>query len=230
VKPSAESLRSVLAAVEHLGDDGLPAYPPRRPWPCPQPGIADAPLWVFGYGSLIWHPGFPFEEARIARVHGHHRALCIWSWEYRGTTEVPGLVLGLDRGGSCTGVAFRVGEAEREATVAYLLRRELTTPIYRPVRKPALLDDGRRVRVLTFVVERGSEQYAGRPGDARTVQVVASARGRRGPNAEYVQSTVQHLDELGIPCRRLRRIARALPAAGAAEQDAHGRQATGRSC
>ena len=210
MKPGAASLRSVLAAVEHLGDDGLPAYPPRQPWPRAAAGIADAPLWVFGYGSLIWHPGFPFEEARIARVHGHHRALCIWSWEYRGTVDLPGLVLGLDRGGSCTGVAFRVRESEREACVAYLLRRELTTDIYRAVRKRALLDDGRCVSALTFVVDRARDQYAGNPAEQRVVDVVAAARGRRGPNAEYVRSTVRHLDELGIPCRRLQRIVRAL--------------------
>lgn len=210
-------MRSVLAAVAHFGDDGLPAYPPPRPWPIAAGGIADPPLWVFGYGSLIWHPGFPFEEARIARVYGHHRALCVWSWEYRGTAEVPGLVLGLDRGGCCSGVAFRVREADREASVAYLLRRELTTDIYRPVRKRALLDDGRHVSVLTFVVERSNEQYAGRPGEAQLIEVVARARGRRGANAQYVRSTVQHLDELGVPCRRLRRIAHALPPEGASD-------------
>ncbi len=214
MKPSDALLRSVLAATEHLTEDGLPPYPPRRPWPELPAPMCRRPLWVFGYGSLIWHPGFPFSEAHIARVHGHHRALCVWSWEYRGTVDTPGLVLGLDHGGSCTGVAFRVPDAERDATVAYLLRRELTTEIYRPLRKPVVLIDGRRVSALTFVVDRSLEQYAGPMPFEELVAVVARARGRRGPNAEYVRNTVAHLEELGIPCRRLHRVAEALPGSG----------------
>lgn len=172
-------------------------------------GGADA-LWVFGYGSLVWHPGFPFEESCPAHVTGHHRALCVWSWEYRGTLQRPGLVLGLDRGGSCAGLAYHVAPAERGATIAYLLRRELTTPVYRPIWKHARLADGRSVRALTFAVNRRHGQYAGRPDFARLLEVVTTAAGRRGPNAEYVLSTAQHLRELGIPCQRLEQVARAL--------------------
>lgn len=211
VTPSATDLEAFLAAVEHLGDDGLPGYPPPRPWPVLEDGSGSGDvLWVFGYGSLIWHPGFPFEESCPAHVAGHHRALCVWSWEYRGTLERPGLVLGLDRGGSCAGLAYRVAPAERGATIAYLLRRELTTPIYRPLWKHARLADGRSVRALTFAVDRRHGQYAGRPDFARMLEVVTTAAGRRGANAEYVLSTAQHLRELGIPCQRLERVARAL--------------------
>lgn len=210
-----DDLDAFLAAVEHLGDDGLPAYPPPQPWPVlEQPGDGGPCLWVFGYGSLVWHPGFPFEERSPARIAGHHRALCVWSWEYRGTVQRPGLVLGLDRGGSCAGLAYRIACSQREATIAYLLRRELTTPVYRPVWKRARLTDGRQVQVLTFAVDRTHHQYAGRPGFAHLMQVVASASGRRGPNAEYVRNTAEHLRALGIPCQRLERVARALEAGG----------------
>jgi cation transport protein ChaC len=167
---------------------------------------------VFAYGSLIWHPGFPFSESRVGRVHGHHRALCVWSWEYRGTVRAPGLVLGLDRGGSCTGVVFRVAEADREATVAYLMRREVPAAVYRPVRKPVRLDDGRTVAALTFQVDRRQERYAGPIAEGETLGIVSSARGRRGANADYVCNTADHLERLGIPCARLRRLARALRA------------------
>src|SRR5690349_2563312 len=87
----------------------------------------DSDLWVFGYGSLIWKPGFEFVEQRPARLIGEHRSLCIYSMVHRGTPEKPGLVLGLDRGGACQGVAFRVARKQRDATVAYLREREQVT-------------------------------------------------------------------------------------------------------
>jgi len=199
-------------AAAQFAADGLPPYPPPRPWPPAPAHDFEGPLWVFGYGSLIWHPGFPFVESRTGRVHGHHRALCVWSWEYRGTVDAPGLVLGLDRGGSCTGVAFRVADAQREATVAYLLRRELPTEVYRPQRKAVQLADGRTVHALTFVVDRTQARYSGPLPQARVLAVVASARGQRGANAEYVCNTADHLAQLGIPCSRLRRLSQALRA------------------
>lgn len=210
MKHTPDPLGDFNAAVAHLGPDGLPAYPPRRPWPVLARPAPAGPLWVFGYGSLIWHPGFPFREHVAGRVHGHHRALCVWSWEYRGTPEHPGLVLGLDRGGSCAGVAYRVEDGERGATIAYLLRRELTTPIYRPVWKRVRLADARVVDALTFAVDRDHAQYAGRLEPTRLLEVVNAATGRRGPNADYVRQTVAHLAQLGIPCRRLERVAAAL--------------------
>jgi len=207
---SAAALDEFRAALAHLGEDGLPAWPPPPPWPALEGGLPSGSLWVFGYGSLLWHPGFPFLEAHGARLHGHHRALCVWSWEYRGTPRRPGLVLGLDRGGSCPGLAFRIAREQRDAAVAYLLRRELTTRVYRPVLRRVRLDDGRRVCALTFVVDRAHPQYAGRLDAAALARAVARASGRRGSNAEYVRNTAAHLEALGIPCRRLERVARAL--------------------
>src|SRR6201995_4229898 len=102
-------------------------------------------LWVFGYGSLIWRPGFSFAERRIATIHGYHRSLCIYSHVHRGTPERPGLVLGLDRGGACAGVAFRVAAARRVETLGYLRERELVTSVYREALLRTLIDDGRRV-------------------------------------------------------------------------------------
>ena len=121
-------------------------------------------LWVFGYGSLIWRPGFDFIERVPARLVGEHRALCVYSFDHRGTPEKPGLVLGLDRGGACRGIAFRVAGHLREATIEYLRSREQTTHVYREVMRSVWLDNEARDRVsaLTYVVDRGHVQYAGR--------------------------------------------------------------------
>ena len=120
-------------------------------------------LWVFGYGSLMWRPGFEFEERRPALLRGYHRAFCVYSHVHRGTPEKPGLVFGLDAGGSCRGVAFRVDAARAEDVKRYLQAREQVTLVYRDVVKPVeLVDEGRRVEALCFVVDRAHEQYAGR--------------------------------------------------------------------
>src|SRR5579863_4521013 len=117
-------------------------------------------LWVFGYGSLMWRPGFAFVERRPAIVRGYHRALCVYSHVHRGTPESPGLVLGLDRGGSCKGVAFRVREEDALATVAYLRQGEQVTLVYRELHLRAQLDDGRGVTALSYAVDRTHGQYA----------------------------------------------------------------------
>src|ERR1700756_4301513 len=121
-------------------------------------------LWVFGYGSLMWGPGFEFNEQVPARLSGGHRALCVFSFDHRGTPEKPGLVLGLDRGGACRGVAFRVVAQRREQTIEYLRSREQTTHVYREVMRSVWLEnEGRdRVSALAYVVDRGHIQYAGR--------------------------------------------------------------------
>ena len=167
-------------------------------------------FWVFGYGSLMWQPEFPHEESQPARVHGYHRALCLWSWRYRGSREAPGLVLGLDRGGSCPGIAFRVAAAHRERALRLLDDREMINRSYRPLMLPARLADGRRVRLLTFVISRDTPQYAGKLELAHIVEVVRHARGERGPNRDYVLNTVEHLQQMGFPCARLRAVARGL--------------------
>jgi cation transport protein ChaC len=155
-------------------------------------------LWVFGYGSLIWRPDFPFLERRIARLNGAHRALCVYSWVYRGTREKPGLVLGLDRGGACRGVAFRVAPEEWDGVVANLRAREQVTPVYLERTREIRFDDGCRAQGLTFVVDRGSPQYAGKLDEETQFAMVASAEGQAGPNRDYVVNTAAHLAELGM--------------------------------
>ena len=118
-------------------------------------------LWVFGYGSLMWRPGFDHVERTLATLHGFHRALCVLSHVHRGTPERPGLVLGLDRGGSCRGVAFRVQQENRDATMAYLTSREQVTMVYRETWHNLRLADGRMVRGVAYTVDRGHRQYRG---------------------------------------------------------------------
>jgi cation transport protein ChaC len=165
-------------------------------------------LWVFGYGSLMWNPGFPYEEAQHAVLTGHHRALCIYSTEYRGTPERPGLVFGLDQGGSCEGVAFNVPAPSRQSTLAYLAERELITGIYRAAHRTVALADGsgRHVPALCFIVERPHPQYAGRLSLGEQAAIVRASRGRRGLDLDYVLSTHRHLIELGIRDRALDRL------------------------
>jgi cation transport protein ChaC len=156
-------------------------------------------FWVFGYGSLMWRPGFDYEEAVPAVLNGARRSLCVYSWVHRGTREKPGLVLGLDRGGSCRGVAFRVSGGNRDAVVAYLRERELVTSVYRETWRPVrLLPDRRPVRALAFLVDRNHEQYAGRLPRSELLRLVTGSRGGSGDNEAYVVSTADHLALLGI--------------------------------
>ncbi|MEX6506923.1 gamma-glutamylcyclotransferase [Jiella sp. M17.18] len=163
-------------------------------------------LWVFGYGSLIWRPGFDPAERCKARLAGYHRALCVHSHVHRGTAERPGLVFGLDRGGSCVGMAFRVEDAKAEAVVAYLRARELVTNVYRELTLPVRLSDGRPVRALTYVVDRGHSQYAGRLGTAEAARIVGRAHGQSGPNLDYVVSALEHIHEMGLRDRWLEEV------------------------
>ncbi|HSI41943.1 MAG TPA: gamma-glutamylcyclotransferase [Xanthobacteraceae bacterium] len=157
-------------------------------------------LWVFGYGSLMWNPGFPFAERTPARLIGAHRSLCVLSVHWRGTPEQPGLVLGLDRGGSCLGVAFRVATADRTATIAYLREREQVTHIYREAVRRVWLKDGsgRNVPALCYLVDNAHPQYAGRLSLEERVRLVRRGHGHGGPNPDYVRATLEHLAELGI--------------------------------
>jgi len=155
-------------------------------------------LWVFGYGSLIWRPGFAYVERRKALVRGWRRRLCVYSHVYRGAPERPGLVLGLDNGGACRGVAFRVEARLRDATVRYLRERELVTGVYHERFAPAALDDGRRVLALTYVADRAHAQYAGAMSREATLALVRGAAGKSGDNAEYVLATRDYLRALGV--------------------------------
>jgi cation transport protein ChaC len=156
-------------------------------------------LWVFGYGSLMWRPGFDVLERVPAKLIGMHRALCVFSYVHRGTPERPGLVLGLDRGGMCRGIAYRVSASKRDETIAYLRDREQVTSVYREtVRRIELEDEGRRlVRALCYIVDRGHVQYAGRLSVNDSVHYVRQGHGRSGNNRDYVLETVRALEALG---------------------------------
>jgi glutathione-specific gamma-glutamylcyclotransferase len=156
-------------------------------------------LWVFGYGSLLWRPGFSFVERVPARLIGAHRALCVYSFVHRGTPERPGLVRGLDRGGTCRGIAFRVAAAERPATLAYLRGREQVTKVYRESVRSVWLegDPQQRVPALCYVVDRGHPQYAGRLTLAQQLHYIRQGHGQSGPNRDYVLETVHALEALG---------------------------------
>ena len=171
---------------------------------------APTDLWVFGYGSLMWRPGFPFAERRHARLDGYHRALCVYSHVHRGTPERPGLVLGLDRGGRCHGVAFRVEAGEAEATIQYLREREQVTAVYLERHLNVRIDDGRTARAVAYVVDRNHPQYAGRLPDADLVRFVSQGRGISGANPDYVRSTHEHLIAMGVTDPTLARIVAAL--------------------
>ncbi|TFF19674.1 gamma-glutamylcyclotransferase [Jiella endophytica] len=163
-------------------------------------------FWVFGYGSLIWRPGFDYEERAKARLAGYHRSLCIHSHVHRGTPERPGLVFGLDRGGSCVGMAFRVAGARRDETVDYLRARELVTNVYREIVLPVRIEGGRRVEAITYVVDRGHSQYAGRIDAAHAARIVRSGHGQSGPNVDYVKSAYEHIEALGLKDRWLQEV------------------------
>jgi cation transport protein ChaC len=157
-------------------------------------------LWVFGYGSLMWRTGFDYLERRQARLIGGRRALCVYSHIHRGTPERPGLVLGLDRGGSCRGIAFRVAAEKATATLSYLQERELVTKVYKEAVRPVELLEGagERVRALCFLVDRAHPQYAGGLSPEEQLHFVRQGHGRSGANPEYVVETVKHMRELGI--------------------------------
>lgn len=156
-------------------------------------------LWVFGYGSLMWRPGFAYLEKGPARLMGLHRALCVFSFVHRGTPERPGLVLGLDRGGMCRGIAYRVAASARADTIAYLRGREQVTTVYVETMRQIELEDEsrRRVRALCYIVDRSHVQYAGRLTLAESLHHVRQGHGRSGPNRDYVLETVRALEGLG---------------------------------
>jgi cation transport protein ChaC len=166
-------------------------------------------LWVFGYGSLMWRPGFEYIERVRARLIGEHRALCVYSFVHRGTPEKPGLVLGLDRGGACRGIAFRVGAPLRNHTIEYLRGREQTTNVYREVMRSVWLENEARQRVsaLAYVVDRGHGQYAGRLSLAEQLRHVQQGHGRSGNNRDYVLATVKSIEAQGFRDPQLHQLA-----------------------
>jgi glutathione-specific gamma-glutamylcyclotransferase len=168
--------------------------------------------WVFGYGSLIWNPGFPFLSTHLGRLKGAHRSLSIISHHHRGTVDQPGLVFGLTRGGSVRGMVFEVADKDWPAVRAYLEAREQVTMVYRDVMRPVVLDDGRRVMALTFVVDERHEQFAGNLSLEEQLAMVRVGVGISGRNTDYVINTARHLERLGIHDRVLMDLARRLEA------------------
>ena len=164
------------------------------------PEITERPLWVFGYGSLMWDPGFPVVERVLARLDGYHRSFCMSSIHHRGTVEDPGLVLALDpaEAAACHGVAFRVPDESAIETVAYLRERELISSAYLERQLKISLAAGDNVTALVYVVDTAHVQYVGGMPLEQQAQIISTAVGGRGPNTEYLWNTVSHLTELGI--------------------------------
>ena len=176
-------------------------------------------FWVFGYGSLMWRPGFDYIDASKARLHGFHRALCVRSFVHRGTPDSPGLVLGLDKGGSCLGIAFQIEPGLRSEVMAYLRARELVNNVYKERLAPVRLHDGRRVSAVAYVVDRDHIQYAGALSAGDAAQAVRGSVGQSGRNEEYVVNTVNHLRQLHIRDHWLEKVAGAIGADHAGEAD-----------
>ncbi len=154
----------------------------------------------------MWDPGFLYLESCRARIYGYHRSLCIRSIRYRGTRDLPGLVFGLDRGGSCTGMGYRIAQNRQREVADYLQDREMLNDIYEPCIRTIALDDGRQVAALTFVVRRQHHSYVKNLSAHEIARIVARARGQRGANIDYVQSTLDILESIGIRDRELYRV------------------------
>ncbi|WP_020590925.1 gamma-glutamylcyclotransferase [Kiloniella laminariae] len=166
-------------------DEHLPVEPGRE-------------FWVFGYGSLMWNPGFPHVEVQPATLQGYHRHFCIYSYFYRGTPDCPGLVLGLDQGESCIGMAYRVPAAERDVVLDYLFEREMISGVYHPRWVEVELKSGEKIPTATFVADVEHEQYAGKLSKQELIAHVLQGVGSSGRCYEYLENTVKHLKALEI--------------------------------
>ncbi|WP_260987547.1 gamma-glutamylcyclotransferase [Roseomonas gilardii] len=184
---------------------------------------ADGSLYVFAYGSLIWKPGFAVDGTHPALLRGYHRRFCIRSTRYRGTPERPGLVLGLDRGGACRGVALRVARSRAAEVLDYLHEREMSGGSYHQMRlKVRLLDEGRDVRAVAYVVDRQSDTYCAGLGPDEAAQAIGLGIGAMGSNRDYLLNTISQLRALGVRDAALERLADLLPPAGAVPGTAFG--------
>jgi cation transport protein ChaC len=172
----------------------------------PMDTTPDEDVWIFAYGSLMWDPGFAYAESRRALLRGYHRSLCILSIRNRGTLERPGLALGLDRGGSCRGYAFRVAAPRWPEIGAELWRREMPTEVYQPRLLPVCLEGGNSVSALVFVARPRHPQYVCQLPDEQAAELVAQGAGTYGTALDYLRNTVRHLDEFGIADGPLHRV------------------------
>jgi cation transport protein ChaC len=193
---AASPLQSQLLSDAELDASVAAALAQRR-------GSGD--VWLFGYGSLLWNPQVKHHETRVGVVHGYHRGLYLWSRINRGTPQRPGLVLAVDRGGCCTGVAFRISAAEVDAELRGLWRREMMLAAYHPRWLP-FRSGGELLEALTFVVNRKASGYARALSEAEMFEALCHARGRYGSCAEYVRRTVDALRAYGLHDRRLEKL------------------------
>lgn len=195
--------------LQPLGDDARRAS--REATLAARP--SGAGLWIFAYGSLMWNPAFDFVEKRTAKLHGYHRSFCLKTPIGRGSRDCPGLVLGLDRGGSVQGVALRVAEDQADEELDVIWAREMLAGSYLPSWVKLVAEDGARFHAIAFVMRRDCERYAGGLCMEETAQTIARAEGRLGPCADYLEKTVDAMDAIGIgdgPMHRLRDRVRAL--------------------
>ncbi len=163
-------------------------------------------LWVFGYGSLMWSPGFRYVEKRTALARGYHRALCILSSRYRGTPEKPGLVMGLCHGGSCWGMAFRVREARVPRVLESLWQREMLNKVYKPTLIRVTASPGRRIRALAFVADTTHRLFVKELDLHGRARLVAQGIGQRGRCVDYIRNTLEHMLALGVNDPHLARV------------------------
>lgn len=207
-----------------------PVVDPASPVTLDAVAATAGPLHVFAYGSLLWRPGFPYRYRQRARLHGFHRALRVWSVHHRGTEDRPGLVLGLDRGGSCIGCVYEVDPDHRREVAQYLWEREMVTSVYQPRRVWIRREgdsSGRPTPALTFVLDRAHAQYAGVLSAEDAVQHVFGAVGQSGDNLEYVRETVRGLQRLGIHDHGLQAVLRLLETERAPSAGRRSRRAGG---
>jgi glutathione-specific gamma-glutamylcyclotransferase len=170
---------------------------------------AEACRWIFAYGSLMWRPGFEFEQKHPAKLTGFHRRLSVYSYHYRGTPKHPGLVFGLDQGGACEGLAYQVAGENWQETLRYVRERELITEIYHEVVMPVAIA-GQTVEAVTYVVDRQHEQYAAPKSITETLAMVRQGHGISGSCVEYVINTAKHLKDMGVHDAELEALAREL--------------------
>jgi cation transport protein ChaC len=185
----------IAASLEHtLASSGLRGHD------------AASDVWVFGYGSLMWNPAFAFAESRVGVLHGWHRRFCLWLEMGRGSPAHPGLMLALDRGGTCRGVAFRIPAEEVRSELLLIWRREMFGTAYL-ARWVRVRMAGATVPAITFVVNRAHPRYAGKLGDDRAAKHIATASGSLGSCVSYLHNTIDHLRSIGISDTGLNRIA-----------------------
>lgn len=166
---------------------------------------AQEDIWIFGYGSLMWNPAFHYAERRPGLIYGWHRSFCLWTPMGRGSPDNPGLVLALDRGGSCCGIAYRVAARDRETELPLLWQREMVADGYNPRWVTVRCDDD-EARAITWVINRQGDRYAGKLPMETLARTLATAEGRLGSSRDYLENTVEHLDELCIGERPLHKI------------------------